>query len=99
LNASAHHSAFHYVFAAATWSLDAAGLAVARLILALLPAGATVFLALDDTLARKRGLKIFGVGMHHDPLLSSRNKTIVNWGHNWVVLGILIEFPFRPGHW
>lgn len=94
-----HHSAFHYVFASAKWSLDAVGLAVARLILAMLPAGATAFLALDDTLARKRGLKIFGVGMHHDPLLSSRNKAIVNWGHNWVVLGILLEFPFRPGHW
>ena len=94
-----HHSAFHYVFASAAWSLDALGLVVARLVLSMLPAEATAFLALDDTLARKRGLKIFGVGMHHDPLLSSRSKAIVNWGHNWVVLGILIEFPFRPGHW
>jgi hypothetical protein len=61
--------------------------------------GEVVMLALDDTLARKRGLKMFGCGMHYDPLLSSRGKTITNWGHSWVVLGVIVELPFRPGHY
>jgi len=94
-----HHSAFHRVFAAARWSLDALGLALFKLILRWLPEDRPVFLAVDDTLARKRGLKIFGVGMHHDPILSSRGKAIVNWGHSWVVLGVLVRFPFRDDHW
>ena len=94
-----HHSAFHRVFSAARWSLDALGLAVFKLVLRWLPECKPVFLALDDTLARKRGLKIFGVGMHHDPILSSRGKAIVNWGHSWVVLGVLVRFPFRNDHW
>jgi hypothetical protein len=34
--------------------------------------------------------------MHHDPLLSSRNKAIVNWAHSWVVLGVVIRFPLWP---
>ncbi len=88
-----HHSTFHRVFALARWSLDELGLAVFALILGWIPHGA-VFLGVDDTLARKRGLKMFGVGMHHDPLLSSRKKTVVNWGHNWVVLGVIIRLPF-----
>ncbi len=54
---------------------------------------------LDDTLARKRGLKMFGTGMHHDPLLSSRGQAIMNWGHSWVVLGVIVELPFRRGHY
>ena len=37
---------------------------------------------LDDTLARKRSLKVFGTGMHQDPLLSSRGKVITHGGHN-----------------
>jgi hypothetical protein len=90
-----HHSTFHRVFAAARWSLDELGLVVLRLILVWLPEG-VVFLALDDTLARKRGLKIFGVGMHHDPLLSTRKKALTSWGHSWVVLGVIVPFPFRP---
>ena len=37
--------------------------------------------------------------MHHDPLLSSRGKAVVNWGHSWVVLGVIVELPFRPRHY
>jgi hypothetical protein len=92
-----HHSAFHRVFSAASWSLDRMGLAVFDLLSPWL--GKTVFLALDDTLARKRGRKMFGVGMHHDPLLSSRKTAVMNWGHNWVVLGVLVAFPLWPERW
>ncbi len=89
-----HHSAFHRFFANARWSLDGVGLSVFRMLERWLED--TVMLAVDDTLARKRGLKIFGVGMHHDPLLSSRGKAITNWGHSWVVLGVLVRFPLWP---
>ena len=93
-----HHSAFHRIFSAARWSLDDLGLAVFDLITPWIPDG-PVSLALDDTLARKRGLKVFGVGMHHDPLLSIRKTAVMNWGHSWVVLGVIVSFPFRPGHY
>jgi hypothetical protein len=94
-----HHSAFHRVFAAARWSLDAMGLAVLDLGLALVGPAGTVFLAVDDTLARKRGRKMFGVGMHHDPLLSSRGRSLVNWGHSWVILGLLVPWPWGRDRW
>ena len=55
-----------------------------------------IFLAIDDTLARKRGLKVFGAGMHHDPLLSTRKTAIMNWGHSWVVLGVIVRFRHWP---
>ena len=93
-----HHSAFHRVFSAACWSLDELGLAIFTRIEPWL-ADDAVLLSLDDTLARKRGRKVFGVGMHHDPLLSSRKTAVMNWGHNWVVLGVIVSFPFRPGHY
>jgi SRSO17 transposase len=89
-----HHSAFHRLFAEASWSLDELGLAVFRLVRPL--AEETVLLALDDTLARKRGRKTFGVGMHHDPLISSRGKALTNWGHSWVVLGVVVRLPLWP---
>ena len=95
--AAKHFSSYHRVFSAARWSLDAMGLAVFELIQPWL--GEVVMLALDDTLARKRGLKMFGTGMHHDPLASSRNKAITSWGHSWVMLGVIVEFPFRTGHY
>lgn len=90
-----HHSAFHRVFAAARWSRDELGLAIFPLIQKWL-CQSPVMLGLDDTLARKRGLKIFGVGMHHDPLLSSRRTAVMNWGHSWVVLGVIVRLPCCP---
>ena len=92
-----HHSAYHRLFAAARWSLDELGLAVFGLMLPLLDG--VVLLAVDDTLARKRGLKVFGVGMHHDPLLSTRRTSVKSQAHCWVVLGVLLRPPFCGGRW
>lgn len=89
-----HFSSFHRFFSHAAWSRDDLGLAVFALLQPWL--GATVFLGVDDTLARKRGLKMFGAGMHLDPLLSSRGYKVTNWGHCWVVLSVVVEFPFWP---
>lgn len=94
--AEKHFSSYHRLFSAARWSLDALGLAVLDLMQPFL--GSVILLGLDDTLARKRGVKMFGTGMHYDPLLSSRGKVITNWGHSWVVLGVIVEWPFRRGH-
>jgi hypothetical protein len=96
-SAPKHFSSYHRVFSAASWSLDAVGLAVFDLLQPFL--GDMVLLGVDDTLARKRGVKMFGTGMHHDPLLSSRKKAITNWGHSWVILGVIVELPFRRGHY
>jgi len=95
-SADKHDSSYHRVFSVARWSLDRVGLGVFDLIRPSI--AGEVLLALDDTLARKRGLKMFGCGMHHDPLLSTRSQAIMNWGHSWVVLGAIVELPFRPGH-
>lgn len=92
--ADKHYSSYHRLFSAARWSLDAIGLALFDLIEPHLKG--PVLLGLDDTLARKRGRKTFGCGMHHDPLLSSRGRAVMNWGHSWVVLGVLIRFPLWP---
>jgi hypothetical protein len=91
-----HHAAFHRVFSAARWSLDQVGLIVFTLLEALLPEG-TVRLSLDDTEAHKRGLKVYGVGMHRDPQLSTRKQPVLTWGHNWVILAVIVQLQCCPG--
>ena len=95
--ATKHFSAYHWLFSAASWSLDAVGLALFTMIAPSLDG--VVMLGLDDTLARKRGVRMFGTGMHHDPLASSRSRAFVRWGHSWVVFGVIVSLPSRPGHW
>jgi hypothetical protein len=88
-----HWSRFHRFFSHNAWSLDALSMTIASLLIdAFVPEGVIV-LALDDTLCRKRGLNLYGVGMHHDPLLSSKKVKLVSWGHVWVVVTIVISLP------
>lgn len=91
---SKHHSAFHRVFSKSCWSLDDLGFAVLELVWPWVRNEKVTMLAIDDTLARKRGLNIFGVSMHHDPLRSTRKTSIKSWGHDWVVLSVIVKFPF-----
>jgi hypothetical protein len=90
-----HHAAFHRLFSKARWSLDQLGLIVFRLILPWVDPG-TITLALDDTLACKRGVKMFGAGMHPDAQLSTRKVKVVRWGHSWVILAVVVRLPFCP---
>jgi hypothetical protein len=93
---SRHHAAYHRVFSAARWSIDALGLAVFDLIEVMLGPRGTIWLTLDDTHTRKRGTRIFGAGMHHDPLISTRARHVSTWGLDWVVLCMVVRLPCCP---
>jgi len=90
-----HFSDYHRFFSHAAWDIDQLWKLLAKLIVdRLIGKDATIVLAGDDTLCRKRGLGIFGTGMHHDALSSSKSKKICHWGHDWVDLCIVISNPW-----
>ncbi len=90
-----HFSDYHRFFSHASWNIDNLWKILARLIVkTLVGLEGVIYLAGDDTLCRKRGLGIFGTGMHHDPLSSSKRLKIFHWGHNWVDLCIIIANPW-----
>ena len=91
-----HGSRFHRFFSQAAWDLDTFSLVLTKLVLTILAPGATLLWAVDDTLCRKRGLTLYGAGMHYDPLISSRAKSLVSWGHDWVVLCLIVVGPSGP---
>jgi hypothetical protein len=77
-----HFSDYHRFFSQAAGNIDHLWRLLAAPILnALVGKDAIVYLAGDDPLCRKRGLGIFGTGLHHDPLSSSKSKKICHWGH------------------
>jgi DDE superfamily endonuclease len=89
-----HWSRFHRFFSHAAWDIDTFSLALAKLVVTILAPGSQLFWAVDDTLCRKRGLTLYGAGMHYDPLISSRPKALVSWGHDWVVLCLILVHPW-----
>lgn len=90
-----HFSDYHRFFSHAVWDIDHLWKLLATLIInTLVGKDAIITLAGDDTLCRKRGLGVFGTGMHHDPLSSSKSRKICHWGHDWVDLCIVIANPW-----
>jgi hypothetical protein len=90
-----HYSDYHRFFSQAVWDIDQLWKLLAKTIVGtLVGPDAVIILSGDDTLCRKRGLGIFGTGMHHDPLSSSKSKKICHWGHDWVDLCIVISNPW-----
>ncbi len=94
-----HFSDYHRFFSHAKWNIDNLWKHLARLLVdQLVGADAVILLAGDDTLCRKRGLGLFGAGMHYDPLISSRAVKLVSWGHDWVNLCLIVANPWwAPG--
>jgi DDE superfamily endonuclease len=64
----------------------------------LLPPGAPIVLAVDDTLFRRSGRKVAGAAWQHDGAAKGRRANMVSWGTCFVVAGVLVELPFcrRP---
>jgi DDE superfamily endonuclease len=91
-----HHSRYHRFFSHAAWQLERLWYCLARLLLRVLAPLGLVELAIDDTLCRKRGLTVYGTGMHHDPLLSSKALKVFSWGHDWVVLCLIVRCFWAP---
>jgi hypothetical protein len=90
-----HFSDYHRFFSQARWSIDRLWEHLARILVAhFVGSDGVIRLAGDDTLCRKRGLGLFGAGMHHDPLISSKAKKLVNWGHDWVNLCLIVANPW-----
>ena len=67
-----HWSRFHRFFSHPSWDIDALSMFLAKLVVTILAPRATLLWAVDDTLCRKRGLTLYGAGMHYDPLIQSR---------------------------
>ncbi|WP_370343029.1 transposase [Catenulispora sp. MAP5-51] len=91
------HDRAHTFLSRAAWSPDTLGMYLSRLIIrTLLHADAALTAAIDDTLFKKRGKKVFGAAWQHDG--AARGDKPVGYGICFVVLGIIVELPFltRP---
>ena len=91
---------FHRVLNRASWS----GLVLSRILLGLvvatfLAAGAPLVVAADETLERRRGLKIKALGMFRDAVRSSKKRKVYSFGLRWVSMMALVRVPWSSRVW
>ena len=91
------HHRVHRFFSRAAWDPRKVGMALAGAVIeTLLPPGADVRVAVDDTLLRRLGRKIWAALWAHDG--SARSQDKIGFGNTWVIAAILVDLPFasRP---
>ena len=97
--APGHPSSYHRVFSRRRWSCWRLARALAGWVFDHLVPGGKALLAGDDTVDEHPGDKVFGKGCHRDPVRSTHSYTAFRWGHKWVVLAVLVRFPFARRLW
>jgi hypothetical protein len=97
--APGHPSSYHRFFSKRRWSCWRLARCLAGWVFDHLVPEGQVLLAGDDTVAEHPGDKVFGKGCHRDPVRSTHSFTAFRWGHKWVVLAVLVRFPFTKRLW
>lgn len=94
-----HWERFHRFFSRGAWNPDDLGRLVVVRIVRLLGDVVPIRVAIDDTLASKKGPHVFGLGTHVDAVRSTRKHRVFCFGHCWVTLAVLVPVPFSGRPW
>jgi hypothetical protein len=97
--APGHRTGYQRVLSRAPWSGLALGCALARFLLDHFVSAGPVMLVGDDTVDGHKGKRVYGKARHRDPVRSSHSYTAWRYGHRWVVLAVLVRFPFARRPW
>jgi len=97
--APGHPADYRRVLSRAPWSGAALGCALARFLLDHVVPDGPVALVGDDTVDGHPSLTVYGKGRHRDAVRSSHAYTAWRYGHKWVVMAVLVKFPFAARRW
>jgi hypothetical protein len=97
--APGHFSSYHRALSHRRWPGRRLARRYIAAVLARFAPQGPVELAGDDTVTEHPGDKVYGKGCHRDPVRSTRSFTAYRWGHKWVVLALLVRFPFCRRRW
>jgi hypothetical protein len=97
--APGHSSSYHRALSLRRWSTRRlARRYIAAVLARFVPEGPIAIVG-DDTVTEHPGDTVYGKGCHRDPVRSTHALTAYRWGHKWVVLALLVRFPFARRPW
>jgi uncharacterized protein (UPF0548 family) len=94
-----HASSYHRIFSRSPWSIWRLGRSLARMVVEHFVPDGEIRLVGDETVDGHRGKKVFGKDRHRDAVRSSHSYAAFRYGHKWVVLAVLVSFPFATRPW
>jgi hypothetical protein len=92
-----HFQNYHRLLNRAKWNTLLVSKILFGLIVALVPG--VIVIAADDTIERRRGRKINGVGCYRDPVASSHKLLVKCFGLKWLSMMVLVRLPWSSRIW
>jgi hypothetical protein len=99
LEHESNFSKYHRVLNKAKWDSWQAVKILLGLLLALVPSGSPVLIAMDETLERRKGKKIAAKGCYRDACRSTKSLVIQCYGLKWQCAAMLIKLPWADRYW
>lgn len=96
------HLTTYHVFSRSAWALWPLAKVLATFVVALAEQhgqGESILVTGDHTVAQAKGERVSGMGCPHDAGRSSHRHLVWRWGHRWVVLALLVPFPWARPPW
>lgn len=93
-----HYCNYYRILSRVGWS----GLAGAEILLGLIVSvfvSTTVVIGVDETLERRWGKQIWGLGIYRDGVKSSHKHTVKSSGVRWQVMQVLVQLPWSHRVW
>ena len=89
-----HWTVYENVLRRARFSSLALSRILFQMIMELCPRNLPLLFIIDETLVRRYGPRVVGIGMHRDAVRSSKHNVVVTPGHKWICLSIAVKLPF-----
>ena len=99
LSQEKNYSKYHNVLRRAKWSGINASKILLGLLVASLPHGFPILIAVDETLERRQGNKIKAIGAYRDAVRSSRANIVVSFGLKWECMALIMPLPWCKRYW
>jgi hypothetical protein len=90
---------YHRVLNKAIWNEFRLVKILVGLIVALLPNGIEIYVAMDETLERRSGKKIKVKGCYRDACRSSHSLVIKCFGIKWLCAAMIVKLPWANRYW
>jgi hypothetical protein len=96
---SKHYGKYYRVLNRVGWSGFKGAQILLGLILTLLSDGKSIVIGIDETLERRWGKQIWGLGIYRDAVRSSHNHTVKSSRVRWQVMQVLLPLPWSKRAW
>lgn len=94
-----HFCNYHRFFSRTRFDLEALAEVLSDLVIACVPRNEPLVLAIDDTLVRRWGSRVWAKGCYRDAVRSSHQHTIKSFGHRWLVACVILKMPLCSVPW